>query len=204
MSDTILMLASCTERKRLPAPPALKLASTCGRDARERASRWWRRLMDDRTATLPATALYAGGHWSVVRRLPNVARARGLQPALWVISAGYGLVPASALLHAYSATFAPGHRDSVSRDGSAAGDRQTWWAELARLTGPDRKAPRSIATLVGEDPGCFVLVVASAHYVNAVEADLVKAASRLVDRERLIIITTPGRMARSTLGPYVI
>jgi hypothetical protein len=204
MSDTTLILASCTERKRLTVPAALRLSGIRGRDVRERAARWWQRLMNDRSETLAATDLYAGGHWSVVRRLPDIARAQGLRPTLWVISAGYGLVPVSASLHAYSATFAPGHQDSVSRDGSAVGDRQTWWAELARLKGPDRKAPRSIAALVGQDPSCSVLVVASGHYVDAVEADLVKAADRLVERKRLIIITTPGRMARGPLGPHVI
>lgn len=204
MSDTMLILASCTERKCLRVPTALRLSRVRSRDTRERAARWWQRLTSDRSETRPATDLYAGGHWSVVRRLPDIARARGLQPSLWVISAGYGLVPASAPLHPYSATFAPGHADSVSRDGSAAADRQAWWAELARLKGPDRKAPRSIAALVGQNPSCSVLVVASGHYVDAVEADLMKAAERLVERERLIIITTPGRMARSPLRPHVI
>jgi hypothetical protein len=204
MSDTALILASCAERKRLSVPPALRLASIRGRDIRERAARWWQRLMDHPSETLAATDLYAGGHWSVVRRLPDVARARGLRPELWVISAGYGLVPATASLHAYSATFAPGHPDSVSRDSSAASDRQAWWAELARFKGPDRKAPRSIAALVLRDPSASVVVVASGHYVDAIEQDLLDAASRLAERERLIIITTPGRMTRGRLGPHVV
>lgn len=204
MSDTILILASCTERKRLPVPSALRLARIRGRDPGRRAVRWWHRLMHHRGDTLPAIDLYAGGHWSVVQRLPEVARTRGLRPALWVISAGYGLVPAGARLHAYSATFAPGHPDSVSRNVSGAAGRQAWWAELARFKGPDPKAPRSIADLVRQDPSASVLVVASAHYVNAVEPDLVKAAARLVEPERLMIITTPGSMARGPLGPHVI
>lgn len=204
MSDTILILASCTERKRLPVPSALRVRSIQGRDVRARAARWWQRLMKNPGETLTATDLYAGGHWSVVRRLPGVARARGLRPALWVISAGYGLVPETASLHAYSATFSPGHQDSVTLAGSATDNRQAWWAELARLKGPDRKAPHSIAALVGQDPSCSVLIVASAHYVDAVAADLMKAAENLVERERLIIITTPGRMARGPLGPHVI
>src|SRR5438445_13309175 len=118
MSDTVLILASCTERKRLPAPRALRLRNVRHRIAGERAARWWQQLMHEQTETLPATDLYAGGHWSVVRRLPEVARTRGLHPSLWVISAGYGLVAANARLRPYSATFAPGHPDSVSRNGS--------------------------------------------------------------------------------------
>src|SRR5262245_57877343 len=114
MSHTVLILASCSSRKRLPVPPGLRLGGVRGRDVRERAGHWWQRLMDHRSERLPATDLYAGGHWSVVRRLPTVARARGLEPALWVISAGYGLVPATAWLHAYSATFTPGDPDSVN------------------------------------------------------------------------------------------
>jgi hypothetical protein len=106
--------------------------------------------------------------------------------------------------HAYSATFAPGHADSVGRDWGAGGERQAWWAELALRKGPDRKAPRSITDLVRRDPSASVLVVASVHYVHAVEPDLVEAAARLVERDRLIVITTPGRMARGPLGPHVI
>jgi hypothetical protein len=159
--------------------------------------------MDHRSKTLAAIDLYAGGHWSVMRCLPDVARARGFRPALWVISAGYGLVPSSASLHAYSATFGPGHEDSVSRHGSA-DDRQAWWGELSRFKGPERKAPRSITALVDQDPGCSVLVIASAYYVGAIEADLVNAAARLVERERLIIITTPGKMTQGPLGQHVI
>src|SRR5438132_6811991 len=116
MSDTVLILASGTERKRRPVPTALRLADVRKRGVGQRVSPWWQRLMVHRGDTLPATDLYAGGHWSVVRRLPEVARTRGLRPTLWVISAGYGLVPANARLHAYSATFAPGHVDSVSGD----------------------------------------------------------------------------------------
>src|SRR5256885_2284773 len=92
MSDTVLILASCTERKRLPVPKALRLRNIRHRDAGQRAARWWQRLMHHQSDTLPATDLYAGGHWAVVRRLPEVARTRGLRPALWVVSAGYGLV----------------------------------------------------------------------------------------------------------------
>jgi hypothetical protein len=163
MSDQVLILASCTERKRLPVPPELRLGDIRVRDVRERLGRWYQRLMGHPSETRPASDLYAGGHWSVVRRLPEVARRRGLRPALWVISAGYGLVPASARLHAYSATFAPGHADSVGRKGGTGGERQVWWAELALRKGPDRKAPRSITNLVCQDPSASVLVVGSAH-----------------------------------------
>lgn len=204
MSDMVHILASCTERKRLQVPAELRLGKIRGRDLSGRARRWWQRLMHHRSDTLPATDLYAGGHWAVVRRLPEVARARELHPALWAISAGYGLVPASARLHAYSATFVPGHPDSVSRTAAMGDQRQAWWAALTRLKGPDRKAPRSIADLVRRNPSASVLVVASAHYVDALEPDLLDAAAALVESERLIIITTPGRMARGPLGPHVI
>jgi len=154
--------------------------------------------MHGHSKAIPAAELYAGDHWSVVRRLPDVARSRGLRPTLWVISAGYGLVPASALLRSYSATFAPRHPDSVE------GDRREWWTELARLKLSDQSAPRSIVDLVCRDPSASVIVVASAHYVEAIEDDLKYAASRLLKRERLTIITTPGRMSRGPLGSHVV
>jgi len=202
LSNTLHILASCTERKRLPVPKGLRLRHVKTLDIEKRAAQWWERLTDHESDTVSALKLYAGGHWSVVRRLPESAAVHGLSASLWAISAGYGLVPASAPLHAYSATFAPRHPDSVN--GSGRVERQKWWEALAKKRGPELGSPRSIADLVSRDSKATILIVASAFYIEALEADLVKAASLMARSAEMLIVTTPGKTARGPLGSCVI
>jgi hypothetical protein len=183
-------------------PKGLRLRHVQTLDIKERAAQWWERLAEDESDTVPALELYAGGHWSVVRRLPESAAVHGLRASLWAISAGYGLVPVSAPLHAYSATFAPGHPDSVNGLGRV--ERQTWWQALAKKRGPERGSPRSVADLVSRDSKATLLIIASAHYIAALEADLARAASLMARPAEMLIVTTPGKTARGPLGSCVI
>src|SRR5260370_313813 len=70
MSDTMLILASCTERKRLPIPKELRLRTVRHRDVAERAARWWQRLMHHRSDTLPAAR----------RSLRDISKSDGSEP----------------------------------------------------------------------------------------------------------------------------
>src|SRR5262245_11141361 len=90
---TIHVIASCTDRKRLPVPLELRLREISGVRPQIRAERWWRRLSTHESRNIVATDLYGGDHWSVARSLPAVAVANGRSAQLWVASAGYGLVP---------------------------------------------------------------------------------------------------------------
>ena len=175
------------------------------RSTETRAAIWFRRLTDYSGTQIPARDLYAGDHWAIARELPTVAESAGIVGKLWVASAGYGLFPAHAAVHSYSATFSPGVPDSVCRPGVDIGVcrdvLRTWWSAINRVRGPGG-AVRSVSTLAEQAPNARILVVASASYVAAMEDDLVGASLRLKSPARLVIVSgrsiiAAGRLKRN-------
>jgi len=149
--------------------------------------------------------LYAGEHWSVVMGLPEVARASGFKPHLWVASAGYGLIPANAAIRPYSATFARGDDDSVitdTRNRDSAGQLQLWWKVLSEQEGPSLHDVRSIKELAVKEPRASILVVASPPYVAALAEDLSLAAQQLAKPERMLIVSTPSPLSKGRLARH--
>lgn len=207
MKRTIHIIASCTERKRVPVPAELRLRRIANATASVRADRWWRCLSEHASVTVPATDLYGGDHWSVAKTLPGVAEASGFNAHLWVASAGYGLVPINAPLRSYSATFAGGHPDSVVSltDGVAQSDfARSWWAILSGRPGPSLGVPRTIVDIVRHDPRAYIVTVGSPDYVGAMEDDLLSAIGEASNPDRIIVISTHGRFARGVLGQHLI
>ncbi|MBZ4418757.1 hypothetical protein [Myxococcus sp. RHSTA-1-4] len=205
MTATLHIIASCTDRKRQPVPEPLRLRAVKVDGIEARARAWCERLSDDRYDAFEAGALYAGAHWSVVLGLPEVARARGFKPQLWVASAGYGLIPAHAVIRPYSATFARGHDDSVVKNAASrdsADQLRMWWKVLSRHEGPSARHARSINELAAEGPRASILVVASPLYVTALAEDLARAVQQLVVPERLLIVSTPSPLAKGPLAPH--
>jgi hypothetical protein len=189
MKQRVHIVASCADRKVLDVPPERRLRSHRARGARSRFDSFVGALSEADGETRAARDLYAGPYWAVVRELPEIAAAAGLDAQLWVASAGYGLVPADAQLQGYSATFRTGERDSVgtSDDETPVADQlAAWWAALATWQGPARGAPRSFPQLVG--CGDAIVVLASPRYVQAMANDL-RAAARLVG-DRLLVVTS--------------
>ena len=154
----LLIVAACSQRKRLPPPAALRLRELAGLPFDQRAAAWTERLRSAETATCRAADLYAGAHWSRTLDAVETARRHIDRVELWVASAGYGLVSAEAWLKPYSASFASGARDSVWQ-GIDDGERPTclrdWWASVSE---------RRLADLVtGDADAALVLVVGSAY-----------------------------------------
>lgn len=205
MPTDIHIVASCTDRKRVPVPLELRLREIRALDIRTRARRWREHLRTHSHSTTQAQELYAGDHWRVVMELPTLAAQAHLHPHLWVASAGYGLIPSDAAIRPYSATFSRGHADSVAADttsqGTTAAHRQ-WWQALSEEATPDPKAPRSISRLAEKSPHSRILVVASPAYVAAIEDDLRAAASVLRRPEQLLIVSTPSPLSTGPLARH--
>jgi hypothetical protein len=199
------VIASCTDRKRLRAPAALRLGNLRESAGSDRFAAWWRALQRDGSPTRTAAELYAGDHWTVLRELPALGAKAGLVVRLWVASAGYGLVPGAAPLRSYAATFTPGHADSVVTSGATARDEaRDWWQRLGREVGPDPSAPRTVAALARAHPGETFLVVAAPRYVAAMEADLAEALGHLRSKEKLVIVSgMPGPTTEALRANWV-
>jgi hypothetical protein len=195
--DGVQIVVTCTSRKRLPVPPRLRFRNISGATAAVRHSAWSQALLDARVEATTATDLYGGDAWQIARSLPDQVRWHRWdeRPRLWVASAGYGLVPESASLKPYAATFAPNHPDTVVRrsdPGRGSSIAHQWWSLLSRTSSQD--APRSLAALAAARADDVLLVVTSAAYLAALRDDLAAARARLTSPERLLIISVGGSL----------
>ncbi|MFF2393954.1 hypothetical protein [Nocardia sp. NPDC058114] len=181
----IHIVVTCSNRKRQVAPQHYRLQNLNVKTPEKRCAAWLERLSAG-SPTIAATDMYAGEHWQVARNLPE---AVGSSAALWVSSAGYGLIPAAARIHPYAATFAGGQPDSVATTSDAA---RRWWDELSRWAGPCDGEPRSFAALAERDPSSVIVAVMSDAYLRACSQDLKDAATRLTDAENIAVFGPPG------------
>jgi len=163
------IVVTCTNRKRRPVPLTLQLRRTTGARTIQRASRWVQRLTASHLDTVRAEDLYAGEHWDIARGLADLASNGFARPTLWIVSAGWGLIPIGAAIRPYSATFSTRHPDSVSDNAHGA---QDWWSALADWEGPTPGAARSLTSLVADHPRDRVLLVLSQPYFAACANDL--------------------------------
>lgn len=190
------IIVTCANRKRLPVPAHARMRKVTGARVATRVRAWVERLSERAAPELPAEQLYAGEHWEVAKSLPTYAS----EPAtLWVASAGYGLIPASASIKPYSATFSPGHADSVV---SAQGDAGAWWRGLADWDGPSGAA-RTLTELARQRSDIRLILVLSDAYLRACLDDIAAAAASLKDPAQLSIISS-GAKRTATLEEHLV
>lgn len=188
------VVVTCSNRKRQPVPPVLNLGTIRDRRLGPRFSTWIRRLTSgDASPYVAAIDLYAGEHWQIARSLPSLISDR--PTVLWTCSAGYGLIPATARIRPYAATFSPGRRDSVGDDRAAARD---WWQRQTEWEGPAPGEPRSFTELARQDPDAIIVAVLSEAYQSACSSDIAAAAEKLNDEQQLTVLG-PNSTALSRL-----
>ncbi len=189
MSLPFHIIVTCTKQKTLEIPDALRLRNLRAKTLAKRARRWIERLEKTAAPQVPAEQLYCGDHWQLAKQLRTLAARKGFEPALWVISTGYGLIPAEAPIKPYMATFSTSHDDTICVNTSDGESFSQWWQLLARWGGPVAGAPRTLADLTVREPHANVLLVSSEAYLDAVREDLVAAGSQLKSREQLLIVS---------------
>lgn len=192
------IIAACADRKSLP--PQLRMRSVRSKSIDARLEDWRDRVRADRSTRVAAKDLYLGEYWSIIKSLPAVAQEYGLASQLWVASAGYGLLNATARIHSYAATFASDHADTViPRGADRRATAREWWTKLtgARLVGQQSS---DVASLAAADRDAQIIVIGSPTYISAMHDDLIAA---LTATEHLTIITSPnGPMPE--LAPYTL
>lgn len=203
------IVASCTERKRALIPDDLHLRSFEAGVPSVRAAKWWSQLeQHPENARHLVDNLYCGEHWTLAQRALNTLADVGAGATLWAASAGYGLVPASARVCAYSATFAHGVPDSVTRDSVPGWSRlatlQAWWQALCSFPGPLEREPRSLKTLAEASPRSALVVVASPDYIRAMRQDLLAARESLANRDLLTVVSNHDLLGDEELAGNLI
>lgn len=178
------LVVTCTDRKRFVPVDALRVQTLPHGTVAERHKNWIERLRTVPSGLIPASDLYVGNHWHVVRGIVARAKSENIAMDVWVLSAGYGLIPFDAPLKPYAASFSPGP-DQVVRTSEI----QLWWAQLATWQGPLAGAPRTLHQLADRSKAVPMVVAASAPYVRAALPDLAKAQAILTEK-RLAVIST--------------
>lgn len=208
MKPALQIIVSCTNRKSAAVSAPLHLRSVPSGSSEDRVSEWCSRLARHRGPTVVVERLYAGEHWTVAKELPELAREAGYKARLWVMSAGYGLIPINDYIHPYSATFASAELDSVAIDGPSGQTRnsalQTWWDSLCRFAGGGKNEPYSLTELLMNSKRSNFLLVASPHYLAAAEKDLQSGLSALASPERLMVVTSPSRAIKGPLREHIV
>lgn len=191
-SSALVVVTTCSERKRLPVPAAHQLRNVGRHLPLADRARAWTQVLEVADAAVAAADLYAGNHWYVARGLPALAAAKGYATELWIASAGYGLVPSDARLAPYAATFSPTSPDAIASGPAANASNAEWWHCLNEWRSPHygRDTARCFAELARSKPDATFLVAASTVYLHATSVDLVAAASALSDRGQLLIVCT--------------
>ena len=193
-NQLVRVVVTCANRKAAVPSRDLRL-SNYPTDLRTRAAQWTKRLDSPKTDLLEARHLYQGEHWSVVKGMVDQASHFGCIAEVWIVSAGYGLVPISANLESYSATFSSGSADSVIRSKSDQGDNQAWWELLTSRRNRDLSGPQNLAELALQNTSAPMIVALSKVYLQAVHHDLTNAAEAMGKKADLLLVsagTPPG------------
>lgn len=207
MSRGINLVVTCTKKKLRAVRESLQLRSVGHVDSvQAKARQWLKRLQAASGETVWAETLYGGDHWSVVRELAAKDLFEHKDIRIWVCSAGYGLIPLASKIHPYSATFSPGHPDSVtagqlSEVGSV---HAQWWKQLTEWDGPLPGSPRSIAALATAFPDDLLLVVMSETYLGATAPDLREAIRQPSHRADKLAILCSGVREMDGLTPFLL
>jgi hypothetical protein len=199
------VFVTCTKRKTSAAESATCLGRLAKANPSALAAAWIGKLEAEQSSTMPARRLYSGDQWKIASQLPNAAKQAGVAADLWVISAGYGLIPFDANIASYSATFSQGHPDEIETrlQPRPENPKAAWWEELARWPGPSAGSPRRIRDVARKNPLSPLLIVASPSYLKAIEFDLLEATESLKQSSLLVIVAAGARKSGS-LAPFLV
>ncbi|MEZ4219002.1 MAG: hypothetical protein R3E88_21230 [Myxococcota bacterium] len=193
------IVVSCTYRKRarsagrgVPEAEWARMRDVDGASADERVRAWKNLLLARAHLRAPASAMYAGDHWTTALELPKLAEHQGWQARLHVCSAGYGLITPDEPIAPYSATFSPSPDfvGGACASGEKALAAQLWWEQITGGSG-----------IASRCTGQRIIVIASAKYLSAIEADVLAAASG--NPERLLVISS-GAKNSGPLGRFLL
>lgn len=186
-----LVLTSCTNRKRLPVPRALKACSIKPGSLERVVAEWAERVAgSERTAR--ASEMYCG---RAFRQAESAAESLGARLA--VVSAGLGLVDVSTKVPAYSLTVVPGTPDNILDRIGGKPSAADWWQALSTCTA----FPLKIGDLVKGTRGA-VLVALPAQYITMIASDLLAIPEKARRRLRVFSLS-PRETLPEGIVPYL-
>lgn len=184
------VFGTCTNNKSLPILKECHLRSLGSLRFDLASKQWCKNLVLENQHKVRAAELYIGSHWKETLACVDEANLKGFDTDLWILSAGWGLLPSDMLISPYAATFASSGEDSIHRLGWPAEyskrERCRLWWEYTNAEFADKK-PYSILSL-GVDQDALSLFVLSKDYFFAIEQELLEIISKGCD----VLIVSAG------------
>lgn len=192
----VILVTTCTNRKRKPVPPSLQAASL-KRSSQENVLDQWCDRLSENPSVGTAAAIYCGRAFREA-----YAASKEVAGSLWIISAGLGLVSEESVIPSYSITIGRSGPDSISKkikDGKFSPTE--WWRGITAFHGCPDPLHRLI---IGNPSKIFVLALSQA-YVGLILEDISSLPESDLDRVRLIGLALHpilDRRLRRILMPY--
>lgn len=171
----INLVVTCTNRKRSTAHPALQARNLRGRTMELRIASWTQKLSAAREGAMPASEVYQGDHWSVVKSIGSLKTKAEVN--IWIASAGYGLISPISEILPYAATLSARHEDSVAQNSA---ERRAWWTGMTLV--PPAASPktlRSLREVARKFKNSPLIIAASPEYIDAMTNDILAARKQL-------------------------
>lgn len=189
-----LVITSCTNRKRFPAPAAMR-ATVLKPGPLEKVAAEWVKCLHGYTERVPANHLYAG------RGFVESVQAASISDAnLAIVSAGLGLVGSGNLVPPYALSVAGASADNVLSRISDDPEPSDWW----RAISAGSPFSSGLAEVIATSPG-VVIVALSEAYLAMVSDDLVALPKEHADRLRIVTRAPVERIneaLRDRIMPY--
>jgi hypothetical protein len=179
-----LVITSCTNRKRKPITDGLHMSSIAEGALPVVASAWGARLAQSRERHA-AGEIYGGRSFQEASGAAKILDAR-----LLVISAGLGLVDASAVVPAYGCTVLVGASDSVRARVQGAFSLPAWWVALREAS----PFAQPLAKLVEGSDGP-ILVALPDRYLELLAPEVAALAAETLARVRIFTRAPLSRIA---------
>lgn len=182
----IHLITNCTSSKSSKLQHDVNIKDISG-DTRSPSTQWVNKLKKQKDL-VAAIDVYVGDHWSKVNEIYN------LNHPVWVVSAGYGLIPAKRKISSYNATFNANNENSVSRfySGESLTDKNiSWWNEINLKAIPQTKSIGPIEELYKNNPSDIFFVVVPPNYLKVLAPELLKLTTNgIINTENTFIFSS--------------
>jgi hypothetical protein len=161
----------------------------------------WLQALKDNPEQDKAINVYAGEHWSIARDL-YISGA-----ALWVISAGYGLINSNDYIANYDATFsssANNHVGKIYGENAVHKANLRWWEEISKSRQSVFGQSTKVSSIVNaSNEGVFIFAV-SPSYLKVIENELIELVkNKRLTKENCLIVSSKVVICESLLSMHV-
>ncbi len=189
----VLILSTCSSLKRFPIDSECELGSYASESYDQVLANWLETIQDLTKKKFPAEDLYIGSNWKEVLSCAKTASSVGFIPQLWVVSAGWGLIPANFKITPYAASFSEGessiHNLKWPQEFNSKQRSRSWWQTINQKRNLD--LPSSLPQLYSSLPNknkLRVLIILSKEYYLPLELEILELISLGVE----VVIISSG------------